>query len=334
MKNYIVTGCAGMIGWRVSELLLSNGAKVIGIDDLNQAYDTRIKVWRLSELKKHPSFEFYEKDITQVDELENLLRAESKSNDFAALIPLAARAGIRQSIIDPRDYYSVNLNGTLNLLEICNELDIKKFVLASTSSVYGHGTASPSNDNRLSEDLRTDTTISPYAASKKAAEVCAYTFHHLYGLDISVLRYFTVYGPAGRPDMSLFRFVQRIFEGWPITVYGDGTQSRDFTYVDDVARGTVASLKQLGFETINLGSGIPIVLSDAIKTIESIIGKKAEIIHKPAHPADVKKTWADNSKAQKTLDWSPQVSFEDGIKSLVKWYEQNQSWARNLKSVS
>ena len=151
-------------------------------------------------------------------------------------------------------------------------------------------------------------------ASKKAAEVCAYIFHHLYGIDVSVLRYFTVYGPAGRPDMSLFRFVQKIYEGWPITVYGDGTQSRDFTYVDDIARGTVASLKRLDFEIINLGSGIPIVLLDAIKIIEAVIGKKAIITNEPAHPTDVKETWADNSKAQEILNWSPQVSFENGIK--------------------
>ena len=334
MKTYIVTGCAGMIGWRVTELLISNGANVLGIDDLNQAYDNRIKIWRLSELKKHPGFEFYESDITQLDTLNAILYKQSRAKSFDGLIHLAARAGVRQSILDPRDYYSVNLNGTLNLLETCKDLNIAKFVLASTSSIYGDGTSSLSSDNRLSEDLRTDSPISPYAASKKAAEVCAYTFHHLYGIDVSVLRYFTVYGPAGRPDMSLFRFVQKIYEGWPITVYGDGTQSRDFTYVDDIARGTVASLKRLDFEIINLGSGIPIVLLDAIKTIESVIGKKAIITNEPAHPTDVKETWADNSKAQEILNWSPQVSFENGIKELVDWYQKNQTWARELNSVS
>jgi len=334
MKTYLVTGCAGMIGWRVTELLISNGVNVVGIDDLNHAYDNRIKLWRLSQLRKHPEFEFYENDITQLDQLDTVFNKKTSSNSFEGLIHLAARAGVRQSILDPRDYYSVNLNGTLNMLEFCKDLNIGKFVLASTSSIYGDGTSLLSSDNRLSEDLRTDSPISPYAASKKAAEVCAYTFHHLYGIDVSVLRYFTVYGPAGRPDMSLFRFVQKIFEGWPITVYGDGTQSRDFTYVDDIARGTIASLKQLGFETMNLGSGIPIVLLDAIKTIESVIGKKAEIINEPAHPTDVKETWADNSKARETLEWTPEVSFEDGIKSLVDWYEKNQNWARELKSVS
>jgi len=334
MKTYIVTGCAGMIGWRVTELLISNGANVLGIDDLNQAYDNRIKIWRLSELKKHPGFEFYESDITQLETLNAILDKQSKAKSFDGLIHLAARAGVRQSILDPRDYYSVNLNGTLNLLETCKDLNIAKFVLASTSSIYGDGTSSLSSDNRLSEDLRTDSPISPYAASKKAAEVCAYTFHHLYGIDVSVLRYFTVYGPAGRPDMSLFRFVQKIYEGWPITVYGDGTQSRDFTYVDDIARGTVASLKRLDFEIINLGSGIPIVLLDAIKTIESVIGKKAIITNEPAHPTDVKETWADNSKAQEILNWSPQVSFENGIKELVDWYQKNQTWAHELNSVS
>ena len=334
MKTYIVTGCAGMIGWRVTELLISNGANVLGIDDLNQAYDNRIKIWRLSELKKHPGFEFYESDITQLETLNAILDKQSKAKSFDGLIHLAARAGVRQSILDPRDYYSVNLNGTLNLLEACKDLNIAKFVLASTSSIYGDGTSSLSSDNRLSEDLRTDSPISPYAASKKAAEVCAYTFHHLYGIDVSVLRYFTVYGPAGRPDMSLFRFVQKIYEGWPITVYGDGTQSRDFTYVDDIARGTVASLKRLDFEIINLGSGIPIVLLDAIKTIESVIGKKAVITNEPAHPTDVKETWADNSKSQVILNRSPQVSFENGIKELVDWYQKNQTWARELNSVS
>jgi len=249
------------------------------------------------------------------------------------------------------NYYETNVTGTLNLLELCKEFAVKKFVLASTSSLYGQpnqrtelskrGERNKLNEpkklaklNKLnkpfSESDSTDGPLSPYAASKKAAEALCYTYHYLHGIDMTVLRYFTVYGPAGRPDMSLFRFVQWISEGHEVTVFGDGKQSRDFTYVDDIARGTIAGLRPLGFEVINLGSDKPIVLNDAIQLVEKLVNQKAKVHSVPRHPADVLATWANISKAKKLLKWKPYTSFEDGLKNLVSWYQQNQSWASRV----
>jgi nucleoside-diphosphate-sugar epimerase len=180
------------------------------------------------------------------------------------------------------------------------------------------------------ETLNTDKPLSPYAASKKAAEAYCYTYHYLFGIDVTVLRYFTVYGPAGRPDMSLFRFVQWINEGKPVTVFGDGKQERDFTFVDDVARGTIAAAKPVGFEIINLGSDEPVVLADAVKLIEEYTGKRANVVSKPRHPADVQATWADISKAERLLGWRPNTHFKEGVRKLVDWYNDNRSWAKDV----
>jgi nucleoside-diphosphate-sugar epimerase len=249
--------------------------------------------------------------------------------DFApaAIINLAARAGVRQSVENPSAYLETNVTGTLNLLELCRDFGIKKFVLASTSSLYGHGNPLP-----YREDANTDGPLSPYAASKKSAEVLCYTYHYLYGIDTTVLRYFTVYGPAGRPDMSLFRFVQWISEGRPVVVYGDGQQSRDFTFVDDVARGTVAALKPLGYEVINLGSDSPTVLMDAIRLIEELVKQKANIVYRDRHPADVLATWANIDKAERLLRWRPQLTFRDGLLELVSWYQANRTWAMEVQT--
>jgi nucleoside-diphosphate-sugar epimerase len=205
---------------------------------------------------------------------------------------------------------------------------VKKFVQASTSSLYG-----ARNPRPFREDADTDGPLSPYAASKKAAETMCYTYHYLYGLDVTVLRYFTVYGPAGRPDMSLFRFVQWISEGRRVIVYGDGQQSRDFTYVDDIARGTIAALRPLGYEVINLGSDEPIVIMDAIRLVEELVGKKAVIEHQPRHPADVLATWADIGKAERLLNWRPQFPFGEGVARLVAWYQENREWAKDIVTI-
>ena len=209
---------------------------------------------------------------------------------------------------NPWVYYETNVTGTLNLLELCREAEVKKFVLASTSSLYGANNPQP-----FQENADTNSPISPYAASKKGAETLCYSYHHLHGIDVTVFRFFTVYGPAGRPDMSPFRFVQWISEGRPVVVYGDGGQSRDFTFVDDVARGTIAGLKPLGYEVINLGSDSPVVLMDMIHLVEELTGKKAKIEHKPSHPADVRATWADIGRAEQLLGWRPHSTFRDGF---------------------
>ena len=344
MSRYLVTGAAGFIASKVSEFLLADGHTVVGLDNLNDAYDVRLKHWRLDQIQHHPNFSFHKLDIRDREGLRALFKNQVSSyqlpvsstgnrqpetgyQSFSAVLNLAARAGVRQSLENPWIYYETNVTGTLNLLELCREFGVRKFVLASSSSLYG-------KDNPLPyrEDANTDHPLSPYAASKKAAETLCYAYHHLYGLDVTVLRYFTVYGPAGRPDMSLFRFVQWISEGQPVIVYGDGQQSRDFTYVDDIARGTIAALKPLGYEIINLGSDRPVVLMDAIRMVEELVGKKATLEFKPRHPADVLATWADIGKAARLLGWRPSFDFENGIRSLQTWYAQNRAWAKSVRT--
>jgi UDP-glucuronate 4-epimerase len=337
MKLQVVTGCVGFIGWKVSELLLKGGHTVIGIDSLNDAYSPRLKRWRLEQLEGHPSFHFHQVDITDRRALAGLFdtlhRHPTPTSQFpptgqespiAAVINLAARAGVRQSLKNPWIYYETNVTGTLNLLELCRQLDVRKFVLASTSSIYGLG------ERPFREDAPTDRPLSPYAASKKAAEALCHAYHHLFGIDVTVFRYFTVYGPAGRPDMSVFRFVKWIAEGEPITLYGDGTQERDFTFVDDIARGTLLGLKPLGYEIINLGSDRPVQLRQIITTLERLLGRTAAIQVRPGHPADVPATWADLSKAKRLLGWAPETTWEEGLERAVKWYLENRAWVASV----
>jgi nucleoside-diphosphate-sugar epimerase len=323
---YLVTGCAGFIASKVTELLLDAGHLVVGVDNLNEAYDPRLKQWRLGQLQPRANFRFHRLDITDRAALERLFQAggdwpeadDLQQRPFSAVVNLAARAGVRPSVENPWVYYQANCDGTLNLLELCRRFGVRKFLLASTSSLYGGHNPVP-----FREDADTNRPLSPYAASKKAAETLAYTYHYLYGLDVSIPRYFTVYGPAGRPDMSIFRFVRRIAEGEPIVVFGDGSQSRDFTFVDDIARGTIAALRPLGYEVINLGGDRPTQLSAIIDQIGQLVGKEPRIEHRPAHPADVPATWADVGKARELLDWAPQVSVEEGLRRAVAWYREN-----------
>ena len=319
-SRYIVTGTAGFIGSRVTELLLDEGNSVIGVDSLNDAYDVRLKEWRLQRLEGRPGFTLLRLDICDRDALR-----EAFSSSPDAVINLAARAGVRQSLEDPWVYYDTNVIGVLNLLELCREHGVTKLVQASTSSVYGNGTEQP-----FREDAPTDGPLSPYAASKKAAEALCYTYSYLHDIDVTVLRYFTVYGPAGRPDLSLFRFVQWISEDRPVTVYGDGQQSRDFTYVDDIARGTIAALKPVGYEVVNLGSNSPATVNSAIAMVEDLEGKAATIKREPRHPTDVEATWADIGKAKRLLGWGPERSLVDGLTDVVRWYQDNREWAKDV----
>lgn len=320
MKTYLVTGAAGFIASKVCELLLADGQEVLGIDNLNDAYDTRLKHWRLEQLRNTPNFTFQQLDICQYNQLR-----DSFPPKCDAVINLAARAGVRQSLKDPWIYIKTNVTGTLNLLELCKEFGVKKFVLASTSSIYGSSLSVPFREDALAAE-----PLSPYAASKKGAEALCHSYHHLYGIDTTIFRYFTVYGPAGRPDMSLFRFVQWISKGQKVTVFGDGQQTRDFTYVDDIASGTVKGLRPLDYEIINLGSDKPIVLLEVIRLIEKLLNKEAQLEFVPRHPADVTSTWADISKARRLLDWRPSHTFRQGVEALVSWYQENESWAKNI----
>jgi len=325
MKQVLLTGCAGFIGSKVGELLLQQGYKVIGVDDLNDAYDVRLKEWRLNQLQGQANFQFHRLDIADKNALSEVL---DNAAPFDAVINLAARAGVRQSLEDPWVYYKTNVTGTLNLLELCKDNKIKKFVTASSSSVYGI----PSESGRpFREDQPTDHPLSPYAASKKATEGLCYSYHHLYGLDITMFRYFTVYGPAGRPDMSIFRFIKWIAEGEPLVLYGDGSQVRDFTYIDDIARGTILALNPAGYEIFNLGNDRPVSIHRLIELIEELLGKKAQIDRRPAHPADVPATWALIDKAKELLGWQPKVRLEQGVKLAVDWYLENREWVKEIR---
>jgi UDP-glucuronate 4-epimerase len=309
--KYLVTGAAGFIASKTAELLLQDGHEVVGLDNMNDYYDVRLKEHRLERLKIHKNFEFQKIDIENKTDLAAIF----KKNKFDGVLNLAARAGVRYSMEHPEVYMTTNAMGTLHILDMMRDHGVKKMVLASTSSLYA-GQPMP-----FVETLPVNTPISPYAASKKAAEVMAYTYSFLYKLDISVVRYFTVYGTAGRPDMSIFRFIKWIDEGAPIELFGDGLQSRDFTFVDDIARGTIKALKPLGYEVINLGGGNnPVDLLTVIKLIEKYLGKSAKIQNKEFHIADVISTWADISKADKLLGWKPQVSLEEGIRQSVEWH--------------
>ncbi len=325
MSKYLLTGAAGFIGSRVANQLLSQGDEVIAVDNLNDAYDPRLKNHRLDTLRVHPKFIFQQIDICDRQSMKDLVKEHSVNSDFSAIINLAARAGVPVSVENPWLYLDTNTTGTLNLLDLAQQYQIPKFVLASTSSLYGSQNPLPYNEN-----ANTDRPLSPYAASKKGAEALAYTYHHLYGLDVTVLRYFTVYGPAGRPDMSIFRFVHWIESGIPIQLTGDGNQSRDFTYVDDIARGTVLATRPLGYEIINLGSDHPYTLNDMIALIEDFSGKRAKIHKYPTPHTDINATWADIHKAHNMLGWQPQVSFEEGIGRLVAWYRDNHDLASTI----
>ena len=320
----LATGVAGFIGSRVAESLVEQGHQVCGVDNLCPAYDVRLKEHRLDRLRTMPQLDFRRGDIS---ELADITAIWQKCGPFDAVVNLAARAGVRQSVEDPWVYVSTNITGTLNLLELCRRHGVGKFVLASTSSLYGG-----SNPVPFREDADTDRPLSPYAASKKGAEALCFTYHHLYGLDVTVFRYFTVYGPAGRPDMSLFRFVQWIYEERPLRLYGDGKQTRDFTYVDDVARGTIAGLTPLGYEVINLGGDSPHDLLELIALIEGEAGKKARIERHPMHAADVQATWADIGKAGRLLGWRPEVPLEEGVTRLCAWYRENRAWAKDIRT--
>lgn len=325
MANYLITGVAGFIAARVAELLLEDGHTVSGIDNMNDAYDVRMKEYRLGRLRNHTGFTFYHADISDrktFDPQTRLYRGQ-----FDGVINLAARAGVRASVEDPWVYVDTNITGTLNLLEFCHQREIPKFILASTSSVYGADAPLPTP-----ETAESDRPLQSYAASKKGAEALSHAYHYLYGIDVTVVRYFTVYGPAGRPDMSMFRFVQWISEGHPLKLFGDGKQSRGFTYVDDIARGTIMALKPMGYEIINLGGHEEITILELIHIIERMIGKDAQIEQYPAHRADMLANWADVEKAGRQLNWEPQVSLEEGISRLVAWYNSERDWTSQIET--
>jgi UDP-glucuronate 4-epimerase len=325
-------------------MLLEKGHSVVGLDNLNNYYDVRLKSHRLAKLLGHKAwssadllgrtdlrgslishcgrFTFFHADIEHLSVLETIFTRYK----LDAVYNLAARAGVRASMENPYIFLSTNTQGVLNLLECQRRFNVTKQVLASTSSLYS-GCKMP-----FTEDLPVNTPLSPYAAAKKAAELMAYSYHKLYDLDVTVLRYFTVYGPAGRPDMAPFRFIQWIKNGVPVNLFGDGSQARDFTFVDDIAAGTVVAVAPVGYEIVNLGGGQnPIPILNLISEIEAALGRKAKVNVNPFHKADVKATWADIAKAKRLFGWSPSVDFKEGIRRTVKWHIEAESWIDSIQ---
>ena len=323
MANYLVTGAAGFIGARTSTILIEQGHTVVGVDNMNDAYDVRVKEYRLKNLQMLNGFEFVRDDISQRVILDRLA-----GRRFDAVINLAAWAGVRASVKNPWVYAETNVIGTLNMLELCRQTDCKKFLLASTSSIYGANPPYPTPETASSSE-----PLQPYAASKKGAEAMAHAYHHLYDIDVSVVRFFTVFGPAGRPDLAIFRFVKWIHEGQPVRVNGDGEQSRGFTYIDDIVRGIIASLKPLGFEIFNLGGHEVITINNLIKLAEELVGKKAIVQYGPPDLADMRSNWADVSKARQLLGWQPKVGLREGIGKLVEWYRAEREWAKDIVTI-
>lgn len=312
METILVTGGAGFIGSHVCEALLKKGEKVIGIDDFNDYYDPKVKRKNISGFLSNKKFKIYEADIRNFDSLEKIF----SENKIDKVVHLAARAGVRPSIKYPLLYEEVNIKGTLNLLELSK--NVKNFVFASSSSVYGNNKKVP-----FSEIDNVDNPISPYAATKKSGELLCYTYHHLYNIPITCLRFFTVYGPRGRPDMAVYKFTKAIKEGKSIEIYGDGTSKRDYTYIEDILQGIISALENnLSYEIINLGESKTVELNYLVSIIEKEIGKKAKIIKMSLQPGDVDITYADISKANKLLGYNPKTPIESGIKKFVEWFEK------------
>jgi UDP-glucuronate 4-epimerase len=322
MATYLVTGAAGFIASQVCARMVADGHRVIGVDNLCDAYDVRLKNWRLERLKKLSGFEFHAEDICSQPAMQRVFDAAGKVD---AVVNLAARAGVRASVENPWIFVDTNVTGTLNLLDQCKQRSIPKFVLASTSSIYGADAPIPTP-----ETADSSRPLQPYAASKKGAEALAHSYHFLTGLDVTVVRYFTVYGPAARPDMVMFRFTQWITEGRPVHLNGDGTQTRGFTYVDDIARGTIQAIRPLGYEIINLGGHESISINNMIAILEELIGRKAQVVNHPFHKADMQANLADVTKARQMLDWQPQVNLRQGMGRLVEWYMNERTWASQV----
>jgi len=320
MANYVVTGAAGFIGARTSEMLIQDGHTVVGVDNLNEAYDLLVKEYRLKKLQAMPGFTFRKLDISDKSVIDQL-----KDEKLDGVINLAAWAGVRASVKNPWIYVETNMTGTLNMLELCRQTGTKKFVVASTSSIYGENPPYPTPESASSSE-----PLQPYAASKKGAEAMAHAYHHLYDIDVTVVRFFTVYGPAGRPDLSIFRFVQWISEGRPVRVNGDGEQSRGFTFIDDIARGVILALKPVGYEIINLGGHETITINNLVRLVEDVVGKKAVVQYGPPDLADMRSNWADVSKAGELLGWEPKFDMRAGIEKLVEWYNAEREWAKDI----
>ncbi|MCD6165349.1 GDP-mannose 4,6-dehydratase [bacterium] len=318
---YLVTGGAGFIGSHLCERLVKEGSEIICVDNFNDFYDPLIKRRNVKGLQKKANFKLYELDILDFPKLQ----AVFEQNDIDVIIHLAARAGVRPSIKEPLLYQEVNVRGTLNLLELARRFNVPKFVFASSSSVYGNNKKVP-----FSEQDNVDNPVSPYAATKKAGELLAYTYHHLYDISISCIRFFTVYGPRQRPDMAIHKFTKLIDQGKKVPIFGDGNSQRDYTYISDIIDGLCSAIEYCqGYEIYNLGDSRTVELKEVIQHIENLLNKKARLDFKPFQAGDVWITYADISKAKAQLKYQPKIMFEKGMQNFIDWYK---SEGRNLSA--
>ena len=325
MKNVLVTGGAGFIGSHVCDALLARGDVVICIDNFNDYYDPKIKRNNIKNCLNNPKFKLCIVDIMDFRKLKEIFQ----KNKINKIIHLAARTGVRASLRNPFLYEDTNNKGTLNLLELAKEFEVKNFIFGSSSSIYGINKKVP-----FSETDKVDAPISPYAATKGACELMCHTYHHIYGLKITCLRLFTVYGPRGRPDMAPYKFTKLINEGKEIERYGNGSSKRDYTYVSDIVDGIIKALdKELDFEIINLGNSNIVELNYFISLIENNLGKKAKVKQLGLQPGDVPITYADISRAKSLLDWEPKVKIEDGIAKFIEWFKENEKQKQILERV-
>lgn len=309
----LVTGSAGFIGYHLCKSLLEDGFEVLGIDNVNNYYDQKLKFARLEQLKPYKNFRFEKIDIAD----RNSISQSFETFGPTKVVNLAAQAGVRYSLENPYAYMDSNLVGFLNIIELCRHNDVKGLIYASSSSVYGGNTKIP-----FSVEDRVDFPISLYSASKRANELIAHAYSHLYGLHTTSLRYFTVYGPWGRPDMAMFIFTKKILAGEPIPVFNNGDMRRDFTYIDDIISGTRAAInKNYKCEIFNLGNHKSEQLMDVVSLIEQNLGKKAKINFQPMQLGDVKESYADIEKSNKKLNFIPQISIKEGVSKFIKWYK-------------
>ncbi len=316
-KTIFITGGAGFIGSTLTERLLERGDRVVCIDDFDDFYDPAIKRRNVEKALASDRYRLVEGDICDLPLLQRLFDEE----EVDVVVHIAARAGVRPSIVEPLLYQKVNVEGSNNLFEVARHHEVPNFVFTSSSSVYGENEKVP-----FAEDDPVNYPISPYAATKRAGELIAHTYHHLFGLNITCLRPFTVYGPRQRPEMAIHLFLRAILEGRPIKMFGDGTSSRDYTYIDDLVEGFVAAIdRPLGYEIINLGEHEVTTLKELIEMIGEAVGKEPIIEQLPMQPGDVPRTFADVSKARRLLGYEPRVSMREGIRRFVEWYMAQQA---------
>jgi UDP-glucuronate 4-epimerase len=319
-KRVVLTGGAGFIGSHLAEELLRRGAQLTIVDNLDDFYSQPWKRANLEDIRRAGNFDFVGQDICDIEGMREAIAAARPD----ALIHLAARAGVRPSIEQPRVYERVNISGTINLLEICRELGIQQFVFGSSSSVYGASSRSPFSEDQV--ELR---PISPYAATKLAGEMLCYTYAHLHRLQIVCLRFFTVYGPRQRPDLAIHKFLALLEAGKPIPVFGDGSSGRDYTYVDDIVAGVIAAVDYrpptnggAPFEVFNLGNSHPVKLTELVSKLEQLTGREVVLDRQPSQPGDVPLTWADIGKASRLLGYRPATLLEDGLRTFIAWYRR------------